>query len=222
MVLKSDSIELARSEKQYVSRGGIKLAHALSTFHVSPTQMACVDVGASTGGFTDCLLQAGAASVTTIDVGYGLLHEHLVKDSRVNKNERLSIRDAQNFLDKEKFQLLVADLSFISLTTVLSDLVNLCVTGAPMILLVKPQFESSREEADRCNGVIRDPRIWIRTLQEVAAQAEKEAAPIQGVAISPISGARGNREFFFYLRKGAEEKFVDIPAVISNVKGVSE
>jgi len=94
--------------------------------------------------------------------------------------------------------------------------------GSSDDLLVKPQFESSREEADRGNGVIRDPRIWIRTLQEVAAQAEKEAAPIQGVAISPISGARGNREFFFYLRKGAEEKFVDIPAVISNVKGVSE
>jgi 23S rRNA (cytidine1920-2'-O)/16S rRNA (cytidine1409-2'-O)-methyltransferase len=222
MVLKSDSVELLRSEKRYVSRGGVKLIHALSTFDISPEQMACVDVGASTGGFTDCLLQEGAASVTTIDVGYGLLHERLVKDNRVSKYERLSIRDARSFLNKEKFQLLVGDLSFISLRTVLSDLVNLCEPGAPMILLVKPQFESSREEADRGNGIIRDPLIWIRTLEEVAVRAEEEAAPVQGVAISPISGARGNREFFFYLRKGAERQFVDIPAVVSNVKGLGE
>ena len=154
LVLRSDSLELVSEKDNYVSRGGYKLDHALSAFGINPAQSDCVDVGASTGGFTDCLLQSGASTVTTIDVGYGILHERLVSDARVEVYERLNIRDAAPIFDGKKFQLLVADLSFISLRLVLENLVALSKEGTPLVLLVKPQFESSHEEASRARGVL--------------------------------------------------------------------
>ena len=218
MVLKGDSLNISPDRTQYVSRGGHKLAHALSAFSINPDALDCVDVGASTGGFTDCLLQEGASTVTTIDVGYGVLHECLVNDARVTKFERLNIRDANPIISPKQFRLLVADLSFISLKTVLQNLVDLCDSGASMVLLVKPQFESSYEEASRSGGVIRDPDIWERTLEEVAEEASKVGAPLQAVTYSPLTGPRGNHEFFFHLVKGAKRQAVDVSSVIEDMK----
>ena len=218
LVLRSDSLELVSEKDNYVSRGGYKLDHALSSFYIKPDQLNCVDVGASTGGFTDCLLQNGASTVTTIDVGYGILHERLVSDERVEVFERLNIRDAAPIFDKKKFQLLVADLSFISLRLVLEDLVALCKEGASLVLLVKPQFESSHEEASRARGVIRDPQVWERTLGQVAEEAARVGAALQGMAVSPLTGAKGNREFFFHLVNGSKKQLVDIPQELRSMK----
>ena len=218
MVLASDSIELLAVKNGYVSRGGDKLAHALSAFSVDPAHLNCLDVGASTGGFSDCLLQNGAAAVTTIDVGYGILHERIADDGRVTVFERLNIRDAVPVFGGKEFQLLVADLSFISLRLVLEHLVALCIQGASLILLVKPQFEASHEEASRSRGVIRDPQIWKRTLQEVAEEATRLGAPVQGMAASPLVGAKGNREFFFHLIKGADKQLIDIDFELESMK----
>ena len=218
LVLRSDSLELVSEKDNYVSRGGYKLDHALSSFYIKPDQLNCVDVGASTGGFTDCLLQNGASTVTTIDVGYGILHERLVSDERVEVFERLNIRDAAPIFDKKKFQLLVADLSFISLRLVLEDLVALCKEGASLVLLVKPQFESSHEEASRARGVIRDPQVWERTLGQVAEEAARVGAALQGMVVSPLTGAKGNREFFFHLVNGSKKQLVDIPQELRSMK----
>lgn len=218
LVLRSDSLELVSEKDNYVSRGGYKLDHALSAFGINPAQLDCVDVGASTGGFTDCLLQNGASTVTTIDVGYGILHERLVSNARVEVYERLNIRDAVPIFDGKKFQLLVADLSFISLRLVLEDLVALSKEGTSLVLLVKPQFESSHEEASRARGVIRDPRVWKRTLGQVAEEAARVGAPLQGMVVSPITGAKGNREFFFHLIKGAKKQLVDISQELRSMK----
>ncbi len=218
LVLRSDSLELVPEKDDYVSRGGHKLAHALSAFCINPDGLDCVDVGASTGGFTDCLLQNRALTVTTIDVGYGILHERLVNDARVEVYERLNIRDAVPNFDGKVFQLLVADLSFISLRLVLEDLVALCKEGASLVLLVKPQFESSHEEASRARGVIRDPRVWERTLGEVAEEAARVGAPLQEMAVSPLAGAKGNREFFFHLIKGSKKQFVDVSKELRSMK----
>lgn len=218
MVLKSDSIELAIERDDYVSRGGHKLSHALSIFSIDPANLGCIDVGASTGGFTDCLLQKGAASVTTVDVGYGILHERLVNDDRVTVFERLNIRDAVPVFSPKEFEFLVADLSFISLRIVLKNLVDLCEHGASMVLLVKPQFESSHEEASRNRGVIRDPEIWERTLDQVAMEAIKVGAPLLSMAGSPLTGAKGNHEFFFHLVKGAKNQEVDVASELRSMK----
>ena len=218
MVLKSDSLELASESKRYVSRGGDKLAHALHIFDINPQNLNCVDIGASTGGFTDCLLQEGASTVTTIDVGYGLLHERLTNDPRIIKFERLNIRNAPSQVPHQQFELLVADLSFISLKLVLQDLIDLCTLRASLVLLVKPQFESSYEEASRSKGVIRDPRIWKRTLEEVLEEANTLGAPIQGATVSPLSGARGNREFFVHLQTGGEQTPINLDSVIEDMK----
>ena len=218
LVLRSDSLELVSEKDNYVSRGGYKLDHALSSFYIKPDQLNCVDVGASTGGFTDCLLQNGASTVTTIDVGYGILHERLVSDERVEVYERLNIRDAAPIFDEKKFQLLVADLSFISLRLVLEDLVALCKEGTSLVLLVKPQFESSHEEASRAKGVIRDPQVWERTLGQVAEEAARVGAALQGMVVSPLTGAKGNREFFFHLVNGSKKQLVDIPQELRSMK----
>jgi len=222
MVLKSDSLELTPNSNRYVSRGGDKLEHALQVFDINPENLNCVDIGASTGGFSDCLLQQGASTVTTIDVGYGLLHERLANDPRIIKFERLNIRDASSKIPHQQFGLLVADLSFISLKLVLQDLMNLCTIRASMVLLMKPQFESSYEEASRAKGVIRDPRIWKRTLKEVQEEANTLGAPLQKITASPLSGARGNREFFVHLKIGGEQQPINIDLVIEEMKLDSE
>ena len=186
----------------FVSRGGEKLDAALESFAIDVSGRSALDAGASTGGFTDCLLQRGARRVVAVDVGYGQLHEKLRRDPRVTVLERVNVRElTPEEVDGERFPVITADLSFISLRTVASNLVALAEPGGDLVLLVKPQFEAGRVEASRGRGVIRDPSVWSRVLDEVNTAYEAEGAAMIEHMQSPITGADGNVEFLMHLRK---------------------
>lgn len=204
-----------RSEPMpYVSRGGLKLAHALTTFGIDPTGRVAVDVGASTGGFTDCLLQRGATAVVAVDVGYGQLHERLRADPRVESHERTNVRDLEPGTLGVPADLLVGDLSFVSLRTVLPAALAMVAPASDLVLLVKPQFEAGREEAARGRGIITDPAIWRRVLEEVAGALRAAGGTIMGAMASPLTGADGNVEFLLHARTGPAAPEVDPAALL--------
>ena len=182
---------------RFVSRGGQKLANALAALAVDPSARDCADVGASTGGFTDCLLQAGASRVIAIDVGYGQLHPRLRADSRVTVLERTNART----LTELPFapELVVCDVSFISVRKALPPVLALAQPGWEALVLVKPQFEAGREEVGK-GGVVRDPEVHARVLRNVAEAALAWPAQVVGVVDSGLPGPKGNREFFLHLR----------------------
>jgi 23S rRNA (cytidine1920-2'-O)/16S rRNA (cytidine1409-2'-O)-methyltransferase len=189
---------------RFVSRGGDKLSAALAHFALELQGAHVLDVGASTGGFTDCVLQAGAADVVCVDVGRAQLHGKLRADPRVTNLEHLNARYlTAAALPRSNFDLVVMDLSFISLRTVLPAIWPLLRAGAPLVALVKPQFEAGRAEADKGRGVIRDPAVQEAALAQVRdfALANLPGATLLGVIDSPITGADGNREFLLGLRK---------------------
>jgi 23S rRNA (cytidine1920-2'-O)/16S rRNA (cytidine1409-2'-O)-methyltransferase len=185
---------------RFVGRGGDKLAAALDRFAVPVDGSRALDAGASTGGFTDCLLRYGARRVVAVDVGYGQLHERLRVDPRVESVERTNVRELAPGDLGPPFDIVVADLSFISLRTVLPPLLGLAAPGAHVVLLVKPQFEAGRDEAARGRGVIRDPEVWRRVLDEVLIALRTAGAAIMGTMVSPLTGADGNVEFLVHAR----------------------
>ena len=199
-----DQLALAAPEK-YVSRGGFKLEHALARFKIDCSGKTAVDLGASTGGFTDCLLQHGAAKVHAVDVGHGQLAWKLRQDPRVVVMEKTNARE----LSPEKFpppsppaDLVVIDCSFISLKLVLPVAVALLKDSGSIVALIKPQFEAGREEADRGKGVITDPAIHARVLRELETfVASLPGIAWRGTVESPLLGPAGNREFFALLQK---------------------
>ena len=160
---------------RFVGRGGHKLAAALDRFELDVRDLRVIDAGSSTGGFTDCVLQAGAAEVVAIDVGRGQLHQRLRDDPRVDVRERLDIRAARPDSIGGMGDLVVADLSFISLRSVLPALLGLARPGADLVLLVKPQFESARHNVDEGRGVISDPEVWRTVLERVLSTSEAPA-----------------------------------------------
>ncbi len=194
---------LALTEREaYVSRGGHKLAAALDAFAVDPAGWVCLDVGASTGGFTDALLQRGAARVYALDVGRGQLAGSLRADPRVVPLERVNARHLASAALPEPVDLAVVDVSFISLGLVLGPVASCLKPRARgIVALVKPQFEAGRGMAKR--GVVRDPAIWREVLGRAVAAAEHAGLGCAGVIASPILGADGNREFLVDLRPGA-------------------
>jgi 23S rRNA (cytidine1920-2'-O)/16S rRNA (cytidine1409-2'-O)-methyltransferase len=198
-----EPIELVGPPPRYVSRGGTKLEAALEAFVIDPEGTRAVDVGASTGGFTDCLLQHGAVAVTSIDVGYGQIHERIRADPRVTVRERTHIRDVTPADVGGPVPLVVVDVSFISLSSVLDALLALLAEGGRMVALVKPQFEAGRADADRGRGVIRDPEVWRRVLIALRSDVDARGAAMMGLMISPITGAQGNVEFFALIERRA-------------------
>jgi len=180
----------------YVSRGGEKLAHGLDRLQVDPSGLDCADVGASTGGFTDVLLQRGAARVIALDVGYGQLHPRLRSDRRVTVLERTNART----LDELPFppQLAVCDVSFISVRLALPPVLRLCAPGWQAVVLVKPQFEAGRAEVGK-GGVVREDEVRHRVVREVAEAALGWGAQVAGVVDSGLPGPKGNREIFVHL-----------------------
>ena len=188
-------LELKR-RPPYVSRGGEKLAHALDAFDLDPAGLDCLDVGASTGGFTDVLLQRGAARVIAVDVGYGQLHERLRSDRRVAVLERTNARA----LDDLPFapQLVVCDVSFISVRVALPPALRLAAPGWHAVVLVKPQFEAGRSDVGK-GGVVRDEIVRARVVREVAAAALGWGASTIAVVDSGLPGPKGNRELFLHL-----------------------
>lgn len=204
MVDAGEAIELLAPPPRFVGRGGEKLRAALDRFDVEAAGRRALDVGSSTGGFTDCLLQHGATTVTAVDVGRGQLHERLRADDRVVVRERTDARDLTiELLDGAAAQLVVADVSFISLRAVMKAMRSVSTDDADWILLVKPQFEAGRREASRGRGVIRDPTVWLRVLDEVGDALVPLRVGIMGVMPSPIRGAEGNVEFLVHGRVGA-------------------
>jgi 23S rRNA (cytidine1920-2'-O)/16S rRNA (cytidine1409-2'-O)-methyltransferase len=203
MVDAGEPVQLVGPPPRFVGRGGEKLDGALAWFAVDVESKRCLDAGASTGGFTDCLLQRGAAEVVAVDVGYGQLHEKLRADARVTNLERTNVRSLAADDVGGPAAVVVADLSFISLRTVLAALLGLATPDADLVLLVKPQFEAGREEAARGKGVIRDPDVWRRVLEEVRAASLSQGSAMMGAMPSPITGAEGNVEFLVHLRAGA-------------------
>lgn len=196
-------IVLGSRGPRFVSRGGEKLDHALRMSGVSPQGKRCLDAGASTGGFTDVLLQRGAGWVTALDVGYGQLHPRLARDGRVEVRDRTNLRHVGSS-DLGLFEMLVADLSFISLCTVAARLSELAEEGADCLTLVKPQFEAGRRLVGK-KGVVRDPMIHSQVIRKVGACLQETGLGPRKVVASPLPGAKsGNREFFIWSVKGAE------------------
>lgn len=194
----SAEIELEAGPR-FVSRGGEKLANAIAVFAIDVEGEKCLDVGASTGGFTDCLLQAGAARVCALDVGYGQLHPKLRDDPRVTVLERVNVRnlDCEELPFRPSF--VTCDVSFISLAKALPPALRCAARDWRALVLVKPQFEADRAEVGK-GGVVRDPEVQRRVVDEIAAQSSGWGAQVEGVADSGLPGPKGNREFFLYLR----------------------
>jgi 23S rRNA (cytidine1920-2'-O)/16S rRNA (cytidine1409-2'-O)-methyltransferase len=180
---------------RYVSRGGEKLEHALETLDVSPDGLRCLDVGASTGGFTDCLLQHGAAQVIALDVGYGQLHPRVRDDPRVTVLERVNARHLPDLPYAP--ELVTCDVSFISLRTALPPSLDASAPRWQALPLVKPQFEAGRAEVKR--GVVRAPAVHARVLRDLSQAALGWDARVAGVVDSGLPGPKGNREFFLHL-----------------------
>ncbi|MGE4504102.1 MAG: TlyA family RNA methyltransferase [Desulfovibrionaceae bacterium] len=195
-----DDAELAlKAQERYVSRGAHKLLTALETFSIDVTGFICLDAGASTGGFTDCLLQAGAARVYAVDVGRAQLHEKLRQDGRVVNLEGVNLRHADDSLIPEPVDLVTADVSFISLTKVLPPCMRFLKPGGQVLALIKPQFELGPEANDK--GVVRDEGLRLRAVEEVSAFCEAELGLSRaGVVPSKITGPKGNQEYVAWFR----------------------
>lgn len=214
LVARDEPLTVLEPPPTYVSRGGDKLAAALVRFAVDVRGLRILDAGSSTGGFTDCLLQAGADRVVAVDVGRGQLHQRLRTDERVSVHERVNLRHLAAGDLGDPVDVVVADLSFISLRTVLPNLMALAGPDADLILLVKPQFEATRDEVDAAGGVLTDPRIWRRVLLEIAAAIRDAGATIMGIMSSPIRGAHGNVEFLLHATRGRRDTTPPDPHVI--------
>jgi 23S rRNA (cytidine1920-2'-O)/16S rRNA (cytidine1409-2'-O)-methyltransferase len=212
-------VQVIRPTRRFVSRGGEKLLAALDRFGVDPRDRDCLDAGASTGGFTDCLLQEGAARVAAVDVGYGQLAWEIRNDPRVTVMERTNVRgitpDDLPFLP----DLVVADLSFIRLRTVLPALVRAARPDAEFVVLVKPQFEAGPEDVGR-GGVVRDPTVWRRVLSEVIEAFGSQGVGVLGVITSPLRGPAGNAEFLLHGRRTVDDAPVDLDAAVSEGEGL--
>jgi 23S rRNA (cytidine1920-2'-O)/16S rRNA (cytidine1409-2'-O)-methyltransferase len=201
MVLPEEPIVLSAPARKFVSRAGEKLEAALIGFEIEVAGRRALDAGASTGGFTDCLLSRGAAHVVAVDVGYGQLDVRLREDPRVTVLERTNVRDLQPGRLPYLSEVVTADLSFISLGLVLPALVRCSAPDATFVLLVKPQFEAGRGQAPR--GVVREPSVWRSTLDSVATAAGERGLEVLGLMASPLRGPAGNVEFLMHAVRGA-------------------
>lgn len=203
LVTSNSEIRIKGSENpasRYVGRGGLKLEAALREFSIDPEGMICLDVGASTGGFTDCLLQHGARRVVAIDVGHNQIDWRLRTDTRVEVRERVNARYLQPDDFNEQFDLIVMDVSFISATKLLPALVPLLTSTGGLITLIKPQFEVGKGEVGS-GGIVRDPEKRERVIQEVNDSARELGLDVRGLIESPIQGADGNVEFLACYQK---------------------
>ena len=196
LLVAPDVLIEVKGRKKFVSRGGYKLQEALQAFKQSAKDLKCLDVGASTGGFTDCLLQAGAKQVTCVDVNYGQLAWELRQDNRVNAFERLNIKHANPQAIGAPFDLIVADVSFIGLAQLAPVFARFAYPGSVFIGLIKPQFESRSNETDR--GVVRDESVRERVIAEVSEALLEAGFKPSGVIESPIKGPAGNIEYLVH------------------------
>ncbi|NJD56550.1 MAG: TlyA family RNA methyltransferase [Nitrospirae bacterium] len=201
MLISTDAeVVLKEDDIPYVSRGGVKLAAALSAFHVDPSGKIVMDIGSSTGGFTDCVLKKGAARVYAVDVGYGQLDWSLRNDPRVVLHEKTNIRYFGRASVTDTIDLILIDVSFISLTQVLPRVHDFLRSGGDVIALIKPQFEVGREMVDK-GGIVRDETKRLSAVTKIREFAEAADFSVRGVCDSPIPGQKGNREYFMHIRR---------------------
>ncbi len=203
-----------KSKPRYVSRGGDKLAGALAAFPIDVHGRICADVGASTGGFTDCLLQNGAAKVYALDVGYGQIAYSLRRDERVVVMERTNVRYVESL--PEQVSLVVMDASFISLRLLLPAIKGWLTPQADVIPLIKPQFEAGQHDVGK-GGVVKDAKVHVRVLDEVLTFAQAEGFALRGLIKSPLKGPAGNVEFLAWLGWGSEVDSKPIDELINTV-----
>ncbi len=201
LVADDAAIMLRADDHPYVSRGGVKLAGALDAFGVDPRGKRCIDLGASTGGFTDCLLQRGAASVAAVDVGYGQLAHKLRTDPRVLVLERTNAKTLEPSQVGGLADLVVVDASFIGLGKLMPAVARCLGSGGELVALVKPQFEVGREEASRSKGVVRDPEVRARAIAAAEDDVKAAGLDLLGTCDSTLEGPKGNLEAFVHARK---------------------
>lgn len=202
LVSRGAPIRIVGAPPPFVSRAGAKLSGALDAFGIDPRGRKCLDAGSGTGGFTDCLLQRSAASVTAVDVGRGQLHWRLRQDDRVEVIEGINLRTADPASLGGPFELVTADLSFISLDAVMDVLAEVVAGAGDLLMLVKPQFEAAAADVG-AGGVVRDPRVWLEALQKVSASVAARDFGTRAIRPAEPRGAKGNREFFVWARRDA-------------------
>jgi 23S rRNA (cytidine1920-2'-O)/16S rRNA (cytidine1409-2'-O)-methyltransferase len=214
MVAPDEPVDLRRSSEGFVSRGGRKLDAALERFAIDVVDLRCLDAGASTGGFTDCLLRRGAAHVTAVDVGYGQLAWSLRTSERVTVLERTNVRELTELRLGSRPDVIVADLSFISLRLVVPALARVAAPRATAVFLVKPQFEAPPSDV-RDGGVVGDPEVWRRAIRTVASACAGEGFGPRSVMASPLVGPAGNVEFLLHARAGAVAERLDVDGALA-------
>ena len=214
-VAPDSKIEVRGEAIPFVSRGGFKLDKALKVFPVDPAGKNCIDCGASTGGFTDVLLQHGAAKVYAVDVGYGQLAWKLRNDPRVINLERTNLRYVTAEQIPERLDLAVMDVSFISIKLVLPTVRDLLLPGADLICLIKPQFEAGREEVGK-KGVVRDSAVHCQVIHSILDFAPQVGLSVMGLDYSPIKGPEGNIEYICHMKNGSfEGPSLDVEAIVN-------
>ena len=209
-------IEVRGNALRYVSRGGLKLEKAMKTFPIALDGTICGDIGASTGGFTDCMLQNGAVKVYSVDVGYGQLAWKLRSDERVVCMERTNARYLTHEQISDELDFASVDVSFISLKLILPALCGLLKDGGHTVCLVKPQFEAGKEKVGK-KGVVRDPAVHLEVLENFLLHAKESGFTVLGLTYSPIRGPEGNIEYLGYLEKGEwQEKEFDLKQLVAD------
>lgn len=212
-----DNIEVRANPLQYVSRGGLKLEKAMKEFSLILSNKVCADIGASTGGFTDCMLQNGAAKVYAVDVGYGQLAWKLRTDERVVNLERTNFRYVTNQQIDQPLAFASVDVSFISLTLILPVLYGLMQEGGEAVCLIKPQFEAGRENVGK-KGVVRDPAIHLNVVKRITGFALQQGFSVLHLTYSPIKGPEGNIEYLCHLRRDGQASYeADTPEQVVTV-----
>ncbi len=217
----SVNIEIHGNTLRYVSRGGLKLEKAMAQFGIALDDKVCMDIGASTGGFTDCMLQNGASKVYAVDVGYGQFAWKLRQDPRVVCMEKTNIRYVTPEDIADALDFASVDVSFISLTKVLGPAKELLKDGAEMVCLIKPQFEAGKEKVGK-KGVVRDPAVHIEVIERVILFAQSIGFGVLHLDYSPIKGPEGNIEYLVHLKKNAQtenEEPIDVHAVVAAAHG---
>ena len=214
MVLPEAKLEVTGDPLPYVSRGGLKLEKALDVFGITLNGRVCLDAGASTGGFTDCMLQRGASLVYAVDVGHDQLAEKLVKDERVVNIENTNVKELSPQIIEQACDFASADLSFISLTKVLPAIASCLKDGADLVCLIKPQFEAGRDKIGK-KGVVKDAKVHRQVLTQVTAFCQEQGLFVKQLTHSPIRGQEGNLEFLVHLYKNQEKGTgIDLPMLI--------
>ncbi len=214
-VKRRSTIEV-REKMKYVSRGGFKLEKAISAFNLSLEGRVCMDVGASTGGFTDCMLQNGASKVYSVDVGYGQFAWKLRQDPRVICMEKTNIRYLTPDRLEEKIDFCSIDVSFISLTKVMEPILQLLTDEAEIVALIKPQFEAGRQQVEK-HGVVRKPKVHEEVIHHIWEHCKNLGLGIMGLDYSPIKGPEGNIEYLIHLKKKGEDQLIDQTTIIKNI-----